>query len=108
MANKFYDVIGYSEKTEIRPGVWDDVITERSYYGDVIRDTVNSREGDQINSDITLGNAISIVADAYANEHIFAMTYIRYSGVLWTVRQAEIKSPRIIVRMGGRYHGHTP
>mgnify|MGYP001450408843 FL=1 len=36
---KFYGVIGYAETTETAPGVWAEVITERNYSGDVIRNT---------------------------------------------------------------------
>jgi hypothetical protein len=38
---KFYGEIGYGESVEKAPGVWDDVITVRKYYGEVIR---NSRQ----------------------------------------------------------------
>ena len=36
---KFYGKIGYAVRMEIRPGVWDDEITEREYFGDLLRNT---------------------------------------------------------------------
>ena len=30
---KFYGVIGYAKRVETEPGVWEEVITEREYYG---------------------------------------------------------------------------
>lgn len=102
---KFYDVIGYGEATETAPGVWEDVITEIPYYGDVIRNTRGLEDGQSVNNDLTVGNSISILADAYAQEHFFAMRYIKWAGTLWTISNVEVKSPRLILRLGGVYNG---
>lgn len=102
---KFYGEIGYGDTVEVEPGVWEDTITVRSYYGDVIRNSRKLEGGDKVNSDISVGNSISIVADAYANDHFFAIRYIRWAGALWTVSDVEVKSPRLILRLGGLYHG---
>lgn len=105
---KFYGKIGYGESVETAPGVYEDVITELSYYGDVLRNTRQLQDGENLNSNITVSNSVSIVADAYANEHFFAIRYIEWMGTLWTVTDVEVKSPRLILRMGGVYNGHTP
>jgi hypothetical protein len=107
---KFYGAVGYGETVETPPdsGVWKDVITEVSYFGDVIRNTRQSREGEYLNNDISVQNSISIVADQYANEHFFAIRYIRWAGTLWTVTDVEVQSPRLILRLGGVYNGQTP
>ena len=102
---KFFGRVGYGENVESAPGVWKDVITEKTYLGDVVRDTKQSLEGESLNLDISVGNAISIVADAYANEHIFAMRYVEWAGTLWIVREVENLSPRLLLRLGGRYNG---
>lgn len=102
---KFHGEIGYGNTVEKAPGVWEDVITERSYFGDVIRNSRQLREGEGVNNDLTVGNSISIVADAYANEHFFAIRYIRWAGTLWTVKDVEVQSPRLIMRLGGVYNG---
>lgn len=36
---KWYGMIGYAETVETTPGNWDEQLTERPYYGDVIRNT---------------------------------------------------------------------
>ena len=104
---KFYGEIGYGESVEVSPGVWEDVITERIYSGDVIRNTRRLQVGEYLNDDLTVGNSISIVSDAYANEHFFAIRYISWAGTLWTVSDVEVQSPRLILRLGGLYHGPT-
>lgn len=102
---KFYGEIGYGETVEKAPGVWEDNITEKSYFGDVIRNSRQLREGEQVNDDLSVGNSISIVADAYANEHFFAIRYIRWAGTLWKVKNVDVQSPRLILRLGGVYNG---
>ena len=104
---KFYGVIGYGEAVETAPGVWTDNIVEYHYYGDVIRNTRRIQEGENLNNDLSVGNSISIVADAYANEHFFAIRYIKWAGTLWIVSEVEVHSPRLTLRLGGVYHGPT-
>lgn len=102
---KFYGKIGFGESVETVPGVWADVIKERRYFGDVTRNTRGLEEGDKVNSDITVGNSISIVADPYALDHFFAMKYIEWAGTLWTISDVEVQRPRLLLRLGGVYNG---
>lgn len=99
--------IGYAEtNVETAPGVWEDVIKERTYFGDVLRisrqlETVT----DKVNGDISIGNSFSIVADAYAYENFFAMRYIKWMGTYWAVTNVEVQRPRLILSVGGVYNG---
>jgi hypothetical protein len=104
---KFHGRIGYGETEESSPGVWVDTIVERSYFGDVIRNSRKLSEGENLNKDLSIGNSISIVADAYANDHFFAIRYIEWAGVLWTVKDVEVQRPRLIFRLGEVYNGPT-
>jgi hypothetical protein len=104
---KFHGAIGYGESTETSPGVFEDIITELTYFGDVIRNTRKLQEGDQVNDDISVQNSISIVADAYANDHFFAIRYIFWQGARWKVTEVEVQRPRLILRLGGIYNGNT-
>lgn len=108
MANRFYGKVGYGATVETAPGVWKDVITEVSYYGDVIRNTRVLNEGDRVNDDLSVGNSISIVADAYANQNIFAMRYVEWMGALWVVKDVQVLSPRLLLTLGGVYNGPKP
>lgn len=104
---RFYGEVGYGEPVEKSPGVWEDVITEVKYRGDVVRNTRRLEEGQKVNFDLTINNSISIVADAYANEHFFAIKYVKWMGTLWVVTEVEVQSPRLLLRLGGVYHGPT-
>jgi len=102
---KFYGKIGYGETKEQAKGVWVDDIVEYSYYGDVVRNARRLENGENLNNDLSVGNSISIVADAYANEHFFAIRYVEWAGTLWTVSEVEVQSPRLLLRLGGVYNG---
>lgn len=107
MAARFYGEIGYTDAVEVRPGVYQDVITEFNYYGDVLKNSRRLENGDKVNNDITVNNSISIVADAYAIKHFYAIRYIKWAGTLWTVSEVTVESPRLILRLGGVYNGPT-
>lgn len=105
---KFSGAVGYASSVETAPGVWEDVVTEHTYLGDVIRNSRKLREGNEVNNDISVSNSISIVADEYARGNIFVMKYIWWMGVRWLISDVEVQHPRLILRLGGRYHGPTP
>lgn len=107
---RFYGRVGYGEsvESETGSGIFADVITERSYYGDVIRNMRNLSAGEELTPDLSVSNIISIVADAYANDHFFAIRYVEWSGVLWTVTNVEVQSPRLLLTLGEVYNGPVP
>jgi hypothetical protein len=107
---RFYGEVGYGDSVETpaNSGVWVDVITEVSYFGDVIRDTRKLESGENLNDDISVANSISIVADDYANNHFYKIKYVRWQGILWTVSSVEVRSPRLILSLGSVYNGPTP
>lgn len=105
---KFFGKVGYGETLEIRPGIWEDRITEVSYYGDVVRNSRQLRDGSKVNDDLTVGNSISIVADPYAHEHILAMRYVQWAGALWIVSNVDVQIPRLVLALGGVYNGPVP
>lgn len=110
MAGKFYGPVGFGETVEspADSGVWKDVITERNYTGDVVRNTRQSRQGENLNNDLSVNNSISIVSDAFANEHFLAIRYVKWAGKLWVVPEVEVQFPRLILTLGGVYNGPTP
>lgn len=107
---KFYGEVGFGESIEspTDSGVWIDDITEVPYYGDVIRNTRALAPGENLNDNISVSNSISILSDDFANAHFFKMKYVRWAGVLWTVTNVEVKSPRLILSLGSVYNGPTP
>lgn len=108
---KFYGKVGYSDGNVETPpgsGVWKESIVEVSYFGDVIRNSRKIQEDQKVNYDLSVDSSISIMADAYANEHFFAIRYVEWMGALWVVTSVNPESPRLILRLGGVYNGPTP
>jgi hypothetical protein len=102
---KWYGRIGYAERAETKPGVWESVIIERDYFGDVVRNTRRLQTTSQLNDDINVANEISIVADPFAYNNFHSMLYIWFMGVKWKVTNVEVQHPRLILTLGGVYNG---
>ena len=102
---KFYGSIGFASVEEKADGVWDEVITEVNYTGDVIRNTRGLQPGDSLNDDLTTRNIISIIADPFANHNFHTMRYINWMGANWKITNVEVQRPRLILTIGGVYNG---
>lgn len=101
---KFYGVIGYAETVETKPGVWKEQITERMYYGELVRNARKLQTADQLNDNINVANEISIVSDPFANENFHSMRYVEFMGAKWKIVNVEVQYPRLILTTGGVYN----
>lgn len=104
---KWYGKVGYAETVETEPGIWEEKITEKPYFGDSIRNTRLLQNSGTINDDIKVGNQISIVADPYANQNFHSMRYVEYMGSLWKISTVEVQFPRLILTIGEIYNGNV-
>ena len=104
---RFSGKVGFAETVKTGPGKWEEQITERHYYGDVTRAVRRLENGTDINDNVVINNEISIVADPYAQAHVFAIRYAEWQGSKWKVSNAEILYPRIILTLGGVWNGNT-
>ncbi len=102
---KFYGKIGYANTVETKPGVYEEQIVERYYYGDLIRNSRRLQSADQVNDDINISNEISIVADPYATNNFHTMRYAVFMGTKWKISNVEVSYPRLILTLGGVYNG---
>lgn len=101
---KFYGTIGYGISEETTPGVWEDRIVERQYYGDLVRNTRRMQNSEHLNDSINISNEISIVADPYANENFHLMRYVTFMGTKWKITSVEVQYPRLILSIGDVYN----
>lgn len=99
---KFFGKIGFNEETiETSPGVWEQKVIERQYYGDLIRNSRRLQSTDQLNDNINVSNEISIIADPYANTNFHSMRYVEFMGAKWKISNVEVQFPRLILTLGG-------
>lgn len=102
--NKWYGVVGYAETKDKGLGVWEEEITERNYYGDVIRNTRRLESASQVNDNINISNEISIVADPFAYQNFHSIRYVEFMGAKWKVSNVQPQHPRLILSIGGLYN----
>lgn len=102
---KFCGIVGFAETKETGRSVYDEVITERKYYGDIIRNTRKLENGVSINDNVVVNNTIGIVANAYAYQNFFAIRYVKWMGVSWKVTNVEVQRPRLLLTIGDVYNG---
>lgn len=103
---RFYGEVGFADKVQTAPGVWDNQIVKKNYYGDVLRVSRRlSGSSEHLHDNLTVSNQISIVADAYAEENFFSMVYVQWAGTRWKVSDVEVQRPRLILSLGEVYNG---
>lgn len=102
---KFYGPIGYAVSTETAPGVWEDKMIERMYYGELVRNTRSLQTADKLNDNINVANEISILSDPFARENFHLMEYVGFMGAKWKILNVEVQYPRLILTVGGVYNG---
>lgn len=101
---RYHGKIGYGVNTETYPGVWEEQITEREYYGDVIKNKVSVQQSSNVNPTISLSNSISIISDSYAYDNLYAMRYVTFLNKKWNITNIEVDRPRIVLSIGGLYN----
>lgn len=103
---RFCGTVGFIGTMETRRGVYDKVVTEeREYRGDVIRNARRNEGGINVNDKMVLNNSISVLADDYIYDHLGSIAYVKWMGALWTVTNVEVQRPRLLLTIGGVYHG---
>lgn len=100
---KFYGAVGYGVTVETTPGVWGEEITERNYSGDTLQLYRRYDSSENVNDNLNVSNRISIVADAFAYDHVANLRYIHWMGSKWKVTGVDIQRPRLILTIGGVY-----
>lgn len=102
--SKCSGVIGYALAGETQPGVWTEGITEKKYYGDVVRDNRRIVDQGDINGNLNISNNISVVSNRFMLENMAFMRYISFANSKWKIASVDIKPPRITITLGGLYN----
>jgi hypothetical protein len=103
---KFKGMVGFAETVEKKPGIHSEEIVTRRYSGDIHRNNRRLEPSGNINDNINISNEISILADAYAFNHFYAIRYVEFGGAKWKVANVDAtKRPRLVMTLGGLYNG---
>lgn len=103
---KYYGKLGFIETVEESPGRYVEKATEIPYKGDIIRNIRRwNIPTDKMTSNISLNNALSIVADQYLLTHSPYLRYAEVSGSYWEISSIDLTNkPRVILELGGVYN----
>lgn len=104
---KFYGPVGFSETVEKRRGVKTQEPVEYNYSGDVLKRSAHYQNGESVNDNINVPHQISILADPYARKHFYTIKYVKWMGAAWKVTDVSVQYPRLVLTLGGVYHGAT-
>ena len=105
---KFSGKVGFwFGDVETKPGVYRSSVNEKSYTGDVLKNTRRFQPGEnQQNENLRITNRLSIISDLYMQQNWPSIKYVIWNGIKWSVNSVDISSyPRAILELGGVYNG---
>lgn len=104
---KWFGEIMFSNQSETEPGIVEDHPIVRAYMGDVIRNSKRDQLDGQINSNITMSNQLSIIADPYLMNNFQDILCVTFNGSKWRINTVEVKPPRLLLSFGSLYKEDT-
>lgn len=106
---KFYGKIGFwRDDVETSPGIYNGVVIERPYFGDVLKNNRRWQNTGNQNDSLTTNNQISILSDLYFQQNWTSIKYVIWNDVKLKVSNVDLEGyPRVILDLGGEYHGEN-
>lgn len=105
---KYYGLVGFgTTATAEDDDTWKEEITERPYFGDILKHVYTTQSADKLTKDVQVNMQISIIADEFANQFMHLIRYAEWRGVKWQVTSVDPQRPRLILSLGGVYNGGT-
>lgn len=102
---KYKGIIGFVSNEEIEPGITEDVVTEKKYRGDILKNNQRFNVGTTTSGELKITNQFSIVGNSYAFDHVSDIRYLEWRGNRWVVDTVDIEYPRLVMTIGGLYNG---
>jgi len=104
--SRWYGKIGFSVQEETSPGIWNEVIVEKNYYGDISNRSRRWQQGQDLLDDITITNEIIITTDPYIIENLTNIRYVEIMGIKWKISNITLNAPRLTLSLGGIYNAY--
>lgn len=100
--------LGLVEQTEVRPGIWEETVTEINKLGTVRQRTEVLASSDFVLPRYETTTSISVAALGVGPMDNSNIRYITYKGTRWQIRSIVDEPPNIVIFIGEKYHGPTP
>lgn len=104
--SRWYGKIGFSVQEETSPGIWNEVVVEKEYYGDIYNRSRKWQQSKDLIDDITITNEITITTDPYIIENLTNIKYVVIEGIKWKISNITISAPRLTLSLGGIYNAY--
>lgn len=102
--SRWYGKIGFSVQQETSPGIWNEVVEEKDYYGDLSKRSRRWQQGQDLIDDITITNELTITTDPYIIENLTNIKYVVIMGIKWKITNITLSAPRLTLTLGGIYN----
>lgn len=100
--------LGMSQQTEVRPGIYEDVIAEVPVLGTVNQVTSVLEGGDRVLPGYSTTTNIEVPARSVGERDNSDIRYITYKGKAWQIASIVEQYPNIVIYIGEVYNGPTP
>jgi hypothetical protein len=100
--------LGIVEQTEVRPGIWEETVTEVPVLGTTRQATATLDSADRILPDLGTTTSITVPARGVGPVDNSNIRYITHKGSRWQIRSIVDEPPRIVIYIGEKYNGPTP
>lgn len=104
--SRWYGKIGFSVQEETSPGIWNEVIEEKNYYGDLTNRSRRWQQGQDLIDDVTITNELTITTDPYIIENLTNIKYVVIMGIKWKISNITLSAPRLTLSLGGIYNAY--
>ena len=105
---RFSGKLGLVQQTEVRPGIWEEVVTEVPVLGTVRQVTAVLNGEGNVLPEYTSTTSITVPARGVGPQDNSMIRYVTYKGLRWQINSIVDEPPRIVLYIGEVYRGPTP
>lgn len=100
--------LGFVEQTEVRPGVWEETVTEVPVLGKTEQRTETVQTATDVLPRTSTTTTVSVLARAKGQVDTSAYRYLTFAGKRLTITSVVSEHPGIVLYLGEVYRGPTP
>lgn len=100
--------LGLAQSSEVRPGIWEETVTEKPILGRVEQRTEALESSSSVLPQYRTTTSISVLSRGPDQLNNADIRYITYMGVRWTIGSIVFEYPHLVIYIGDKYDGPVP
>lgn len=100
--------LGLAQQSEVRPGIWEETVTEKPILGKVEQRTEALAGSSSVIPEYRTTTSISVLSRGPDQLNNADIRYVVYMGVRWTVVSMVYEYPHLVLYIGEKYNGPIP